>query len=543
MQPKFFQRFSVKLILIISGIILLNLFVYTFYNITKLKKDLTATETQNAYNISDIIKKSTRRSMSLNRREDIYHIINTIGTEQGVEKIRIYDKRGVISYSTDSLEVGQIVDTKDESCAVCHSRTDLPATLPMNEMIRIYTVKPGKKVLGLINPIRNEKDCYTAECHVHEKDKEILGVLDVMMSTQKMDNIIDANIQSTITNAVLLTILISISLIGFITMLVNRPLSQIQKGIGELSDGNLDYKIKVKTKDELGNVAYEFNNMAVKLDTAYKEIKDWNETLNNKVKEKNEELKKIYEQITQIEKLASLGTLSATVAHELNNPLEGILTYSKLIAKKIGKEPETEENKKNIKFLNLISDESARCGKIVKDLLLFSKEGEGEYSFCSIQAILERSLIIINHHLELNKINLVKSFAPVEVKAECDSQKIEQALIAILMNAVEAMNEGGRLEVKLSFNDTEAIIRVIDQGKGISEKDLPHIFEPFFSTKGGNKGTGLGLAVAYGIIIKHKGRILVEETSLNGTTFKITLPLTKKSKEKQNEQQSEYSYS
>ena len=524
MRPSFLNRLSVKLTLIIVSILLINLAVYTFYTLSVLKKDLTEASSQNAYNISDVIKKSTRYSMLLNRRQDIYEIINTIGTEVGVEKIRIYNKQGKISYSTDSTEINKTVDTNSEACYVCHSRPTLPTNLPQNEMIREFTFEKGRNVLGLINPIKNEPDCSNGSCHEHPSDKNILGVLDVIVSTQKMDEIIESNTRSIITNAIILTILISFFSGLFIIILVNKPLKRISKGIEEISNGNLDYKIGINSKGELAQVANEFNYMSTRLNTAYKEIKEWSETLNLKVEEKNEELKKIYEQITQIEKLASLGKLSATVAHELNNPLEGILTYSKLISRKLTKLGNNGEFREVIEFLNLIADESARCGKIVKDLLLFSHKDEGKFTNNDLSSIIDKSLILINHHLEINRIQLIKEYITHNLNIECDSQKIEQALIAILINAIEAMNEGQTLKVTLEESEGCAVIRITDQGRGIAEKDLPYIFEPFYSTKNGNKGTGLGLAVAYGIIKQHHGKISVENTSEEGTTFKITIP-------------------
>jgi two-component system, NtrC family, sensor kinase len=543
MQPKFLNRVSVKLIIIISSILVLNLAVYTYYTVYSLNKDLTAWSTENAFNISDIIRKSTRHSMLLNRREDVYEIIHTVGTEKGVEKIRIYNKQGQISFSSDSTELGLSVNLDAEACNVCHSKPSLPSNLAQNEMVRIYKNQEGKKVLGLINPIPNEQDCYTADCHAHEESKNILGVLDIILTTETSDAIVDANIKNIITNAVILMLLLSAFVIIFVTVIVNKPISAVSKGIDEISRGNLDYKIALNSNDELGIMAKEFNDMSGKLDAAYKEIKEWSETLNQKVQEKNEELKKIYEQITQIEKLASLGKLSATVAHELNNPLEGILTYSKLVAKKLEKQDEYPEKRNMISFLNLISDETARCGKIVKDLLLFSRTGEGEYLPNNIRDILDKALIIINHHFEINKIRLVRNYDDVEYPLVCDGQKIEQALIAVLINGIEAMNEGGTLTIGLCKEDQWLVMRITDEGKGISEKDLPMIFEPFYSTKGDNKGTGLGLPVAYGIINQHKGKIIVENTSTRGTTFKIILPLYKTNKDQKHEYQSEYSNS
>ncbi len=188
----------------------------------------------------------------------------------------------------------------------------------------------------------------------------------------------------------------------FISFLVNRPIKKFALGLKEIGKGNLDYKININSRNELGEMATQFNDMSVKLDAAYKEIQQWTNTLNDKVNEKTEELKKIYNQIIQIEKLASLGKLSATVAHELNNPLEGILTYCKLIAKKLLKLQKENEFEQIISHLNLIADDLA-LRRIVKDLLLFST---GEMKRNLFLKILIRLLKMHNdyyHHLEMNK--------------------------------------------------------------------------------------------------------------------------------------------
>jgi len=300
---------------------------------------------------------------------------------------------------------------------------------------------------------------------------------------------------------------------------------KLSKGMEELGNGNLNYRISIDSKDELGKMASRFNDMSTKLNSAYNEIKDWSENLNVKVQQKNEELKKIYEQITQVEKLTSLGKLSATVAHELNNPLEGILTYSKLIAKKLNKLNNEDGFSEIHRFLQLISDESARCGKICKDLLLFSHRGEGIFEPELFTSIIEKCLALINHHFEIYKINVKKDYKDKDLVIACDSQKIEQALVAVFMNAAEAMQDEGTMTITLSSELNHLALRITDEGSGISSSDLPHIFEPFYTTKNNIKGTGLGLSVAYGIIKQHNGNIIVEHTSIRGTTFKITLPI------------------
>lgn len=525
MKTKILNRLSVRLILSISFILVTIFSVYTYLIVKNLDKYLTEARFESAYNISDLIKKSTRYSMLLNRREDVHQIIKTLGTEIGVKNIRIYNKQGLIIFSTDSSEILKKVNVTAEACIVCHNSSIPIQSLTNRNKIRIYKNTENKRVLGLINPIQNEPDCSDAECHAHSPKVKILGVLDVVVTLDELDKIMTQNRQNTILSAVLITVAISFFCGLFIIVLVNKPMKQLTKGIDEVGRGNLNYKIDVRSKNEFGQMAKRFNEMSEKLNEAYKEIKNWSDTLNDKVNEKTEELKNIYSQVNQIEKLASLGKLSATVAHELNNPLEGILTYSKLIMKKLNAIQKESEFSKMIEYLALISDESSRCGKIVKDLLLFSHEEKDVFAHESLPAIIDKSIRLINHHLEIHKISLEKDYPNEEIMIYCNAQKIQQALMSLFINSIEAMPHEGRIIVKLSKEKDEAVIRVKDEGTGISEKDLPHIFEPFYSTKEASKGTGLGLAVVYGIIANHNGHITVENTSLKGTTFKVKLPL------------------
>jgi two-component system, NtrC family, sensor kinase len=525
MKVKLFNKLSVKLFLVTSLVLIIVFSIYTYFTVRNLEEDFTSSYKQNVYNISDIIKRSTRHSMLLNKREDVYEIIKTIGNEPGVKTIRIYNKQGVISYSSDTTERNKTVDMNAEACIICHENNTISRNIARKDSLRIFSIK-DERYLGLINPIRNEKDCFNSECHAHKPTTELLGILDVVVSMNKADKIIQSNKRDIIINSVIITLLISGLSLVFILILVNKPLKIIQEGISALGKGDWNYRINMKSRSELGVISSEFNDMARLLSSAYREIKDWSETLNDKVEQKTAELKNIYEQVLQIEKLASLGKLSATVAHELNNPLEGILTYSKLIIKKIKERNDIEANPKIIEFLNLIADEASRCGKIVKDLLLFSHRDTEQFRKNDLIEVIDKSVMLINHHLEINNVKLIKDFPVDSLEVFCNPQKIQQAMISLLINAIESMhNKGGEIKITLQIENQNAILRIKDQGDGISQKDLPFIFEPFYTTKDSMKGTGLGLSVVYGIIKVHNGKIEVEETSEKGTTFKIVLPI------------------
>ncbi|MCX8057368.1 MAG: ATP-binding protein [Ignavibacteria bacterium] len=478
----------------------------------------------NIVRTGDIIKRSAHYSMLLNRREDVHQIINTIGNEPEVVRINVYNKRGVISFSDlDSLE-GTKVDMNSYECYPCHSAQNPKLYLTSEERTRIFKGADGNRVIGLIIPIENQPECSNSICHAHDPGQRILGVIDVQMSLEWVDNALIRNRKTYVLNALFITTIVSLFSGIFIWLMVHTRVRDLIKGTKEIAKGNYDFRIKLYSNDEFGELSKHFNEMSEHLKKALNEIKSLNESLNIKVKEKTEQLKNIYDHVNQIERIASLGKLSATVAHELNNPLEGILTYSKLIIRKLNNGITDEDKKKIISYLELIASESERCGNIVKNLLLFSRTSEKNISVNDLISIIERSLMLINHHLQLNNIQLERDYCCNYIEFECDKNQIQQALLAILINAVEAMPEGGKLTVKVYCTDSFVNVDISDTGVGIPKEHLNKIFEPFFSTKTGGKGTGLGLSVVYGIVKQHQGRINIESEVNKGTTVKLIFP-------------------
>ena len=487
-----------------------------------------------AARVSDVIARSTNYSMLLNRKEDVHNIITSIGGEPGIEGIRIYNKQGEIIFGTRPAELHTTVDMNAEACVTCHSSAALESPQPTNEQLsRIFTSPSGERVVGLITPIRNKSQCSDAACHAHPATTTVLGVLDVKMSLAHLDrSLAESRTQLLVLSsvAVLLVALISG---GFIWMVVRRPVQKLMAGMELVSTGQLDHQLIAKSHDELGQLAKTFNQMTSDLAKARQEITAWSDTLERRVQEKTEQLQTAHRQIVRVEKMASLGNLAATVAHELNNPLEGILTFAKLLKKQIKKlsiPPEDAQSMYN--DLSLVADEAQRSGDIVKNLLVFAKQKVGSFQSAKLNIVLDRCVLLMNHHAKIHNVELV-SHCPEELTIECDPGQIQQALVALMVNAVEAMSgaperkEGGTLTVDVSKpeKDNVVVIRVADTGVGMSEEVKASIFEPFFTTKSGVKGVGLGLSVVYGIIELHNGTIEVGSSLGRGTTFTICLPL------------------
>jgi two-component system NtrC family sensor kinase len=225
--------------------------------------------------------------------------------------------------------------------------------------------------------------------------------------------------------------------------------------------------------------------------------------------------------------MASLGKLAAVVAHEINNPLAGILTYSKLVSRMVDKglneKPRLDEAKR---CMQIIEGESRRCGGIVKNLLTFARQTPINPQKNELNTIIERCLLLVGHQMDLQGIELQKKLDPQLPPLYCDAGQVQQALLVILMNAVEAMPHGGRLTIESAYDPAHHLGRVVtsDEGPGIPPQVLSHIFEPFFTTKEEGKGTGLGLAIALGIVQQHGGNIDVSSTPQKGTTFTVYLP-------------------
>jgi len=523
---KILQSLSFKLSAMIFIIILLVTSIFSTLIVRWQTQQCMKMTLENALKTSDLIKRATHYSMLHNRREDIYQIIQMLGKQPGIEVIRIYNKQGEITFSTIPNEVGKLVSMQSEACNICHYNGEIKVPAEASQLTRVFHSQNGYEILGAINPIKNEESCYNADCHAHKKEQTILGVFDVMFSLKDVQENTARLSKIQYTSGIVMFLVISLFVFAFIWKFVNVPLKKLTLGTMEIMNGNLDFRIDVKSKDEIGILANSFNEMTKKLKQAHEELVNWAKILEEKVNEKTAELQRAHAYMLQIEKMASLGKLSATVAHELNNPLEGILTYAKLLRRKIQNETIEDENKKEIlDTLSIIIDETSRCGNIVKNLLLFSKQKLGEFKEEDICQIIKRSVALISHHLEMNNIKLQLELPENPVFMICDSQQIEQMLLAMEINAIEAMPEGGILKIELKETDTDKIqIKITDTGVGIPDDILPHIFEPFFTTKKEGKGTGLGLAVVYGIVERHNGNILVESKVNFGTTFTVTLP-------------------
>ncbi|MBI3813435.1 MAG: HAMP domain-containing protein [Nitrospinae bacterium] len=331
---------------------------------------------------------------------------------------------------------------------------------------------------------------------------------------------------ATILAAVLLTILIGV----FISKMLTHPLSKLKEGVQLIGKGNLDYRLDIRSGDEVEDVAAEFNNMAEKL-------KIYSRCLEEKVEERTKQVRDYEKQLIHSEKMASLGLLAAGVAHEINNPI-GII-INRIEALKMentnGDIPE-----KVIKDMNAMMHHAMRVSKITGNLLSFSRESSYEFSPQDINKIIERVLMFLEGSISKKGIILEKSLYNGLPPVFGSAAGLEQVFLNIIHNALDATNGGGKIKVETKNGITPpfpplekggegGFVNVIisDTGNGISNEYIGKIFDPFFTTKEIGKGTGLGLSISYGIIKEHGGEIRVESEISKGTAFTITVPVMK----------------
>ncbi len=524
------RTIAFKLFLLIVTVQTLILAALTFASIRVQQSNLMEQVVQSAVRVSDMIARSTRHSMMLNQKEDVHQIIASLGGEPGIAGIRIYNKQGVVAFGTNPADLFTKVDMNAEACVSCHPSGLESPHATSSTLSRIFTNPGGERVLGLITPIRNEPQCSDAACHAHEVSKTILGVLDVKMSLAKVDRGLAQNTMQLLILSVGAVLLIGLVSGAFIWLFVRRPVKRLAVGVEMVTSGQLDHRLDAWGSDELGQLARSFNIMTEELARAREENAAWSQTLEAKVRQKTAALEDAHKQMVRVEKMASLGNLASSVAHELNNPLEGILTFARLLIKRIRKTSLPQEQVESYcDDLRLMADEAQRCGNIVKNLLVFARQGGMAFQTTRIRTVVERCALLINHYAEMNNVKVVTSCTDDD-ELVCDHGQIQQVLIALMMNGVEAMAGpsgvagGGHLTVDVKRVKKNLIFKVIDNGMGMHDDVKAHIFEPFFTTKSEGKGVGLGLAIAYGIIERHHGSIEVESSVGKGTTFTLTLP-------------------
>jgi two-component system, NtrC family, sensor kinase len=516
------RHLSFRLFLVLFGLLTLLQAIHTGLLLREQKQQLMDSVLLSADRVGDVIQRSTRSTMLRNQRTELHEMIENIGTQPGFDGVRIFNKMGHIMFSTDAAEISEVVDKQAEACWRCHAEGDPPPTLDRHDRARIFVSADGHRTLGLISPILNAPDCSSAACHAHSPEQTVLGVLDVRMSLAQVDAELAATQRHMRDASLALVLAVALAFGLAIQRMLQAPVSRLLDATRAVSAGRLDHRIQIRSENELGTLADSFNHMTHALQQAQEENESWAFTLEDKVRQKTEELRRAQAHLMQMDRMASLGRLAATVAHEINNPLAGILTYARLLERELQSVPCEADGRADMqRYIGTIGTETRRCGDIVQNLLSFARTSGTQMAPVQLHALVESSLALVQHHFDLNEIRVVRKLDPGEDEVVCDAGEIRQALLALLVNAGESMSSGGQIAIETRIGPQEVEVAVTDAGCGIPPDVLPRIFEPFYTTKSATKGVGLGLAVVYGIMHRHDGRVEVRSKPDEGSTFKL----------------------
>lgn len=509
----------------------LTMLLFTLFAIRQQRDELLRAAVHHVTHISEVITKSMRFAMLQNQPDYVSRAIQDIGRQDNISKVRLFSKEGRIIHSTYLPEIGQTVDRKAEACIQCHQSEKPLEHVPKAERSRIYATPDGHRLLGSMEVIRNEPSCYTASCHAHTSAQTVLGVLDIVYSLDELDNTMRASAVSIASASLAFVLFASILVSLFVHRLVYRPLHDLEAGAKRLAAGNLDDTIPVRSGDEFGELSASFNAMTAALRKSQRELQEWGRTLEQQVEKRTRELRIAEAEALRGEKLASVGLLAAGIAHELNNPLTGILTFSLLLRKKMADgSPDAED-------LDLVIRETRRCAAIIRRLLDFAREKTPEKKFADLNGIIKDTVHIIERPAHLHDIEITLDLDPALPQAWVDADLVKQVVMNMLVNAQHAIDDKGSItirtrrlpELKSPAPGVPPVpmaeISIIDTGCGIPEQNLGRIFDPFFTSKEVGKGTGLGLSVSHGIVKAHGGTIEVESRVGEGATFRVCLPL------------------
>ena len=604
--------------------------VYASVNINTQRDQLIHEVIQSSSRVSETIKRSMRYDMLKYQPDRLHRAIDTIGAQEGIEKVRIFNYLGEIIYSSDRTEMGTMVDKSAEQCYACHAKEKPFERLTTSARSRIFETAVGHRVLGMINPIYNEPDCYSADCHVHPQEQKVLGVMDIDVSLAEVDEVIISNKKKMILFAVVAILGISLTIGLFVQRFVSRPVKHLLKGTERVSAGDLSTPLDISSANEIGTLARSFDQMTQRLQISEQDLKaseekyrslfdndpnpifvfdrttfqiiDANIRATEKYGYAREELlqmsfrdlgdpddaEKIRSsvveacifipkvrhrkkdgsimhvdihscprehlgedviianiaditdsiqaeaQLIQASKMATLGEMSAGVAHELNQPLNAIRIGSDLLKKTVDRgdslDPEVTS-----KVSSEIAAQVERASNIINHLREFGRKSDlDELGKVNINKPIRDVFTVLGQQLKLRQItvnlDLDENISPILGVRN----RLEQVFINLVMNARDSIEEKremvygeeeeGVLNIRSYQEDNKVVAVVRDNGNGMPESVKEKIFEPFFTTKEVTKGTGLGLSISYGIIKDYEGTIEVESMAGSGTIFTIRFP-------------------
>jgi two-component system NtrC family sensor kinase len=474
---------------------------------------------------------------------ELNSFISGILSEKDILFAEVYTKDGTL------LAEGVKPGIKESEIGNASELLDLtkPVNMEGEEVLfRDCHLQDGKDHIEILSPVRSlkvnvskeELGSATPQSEKASKSAEIIGWVRIAIGLDQTQQKVKETTQMIVMFTLLLVmlgILLSVTLVKMIA----SPINMLVEATEGIALGDMTHRVPVEGDQELRRLAHAFNTMCDSLAKTQRELELHNQNLETMIRERTRRLEEAQRQVIQAEKMAAVGQLAAGVAHELNNPLGGILGYAQFALEKIadGKLDANEVPSFN-RYLADIELQARRCKMIVKNLLKFSRTSDNvQFELVDVTSTLEETFVFTSHQLGMKDIHLRKELQPDLPKILGNANSLQQIFTNIVINSMQSMPEGGHLIVRTSYDPPigefggAVVITFQDTGSGIAEEHRSKIFEPFFTTKNVGEGTGLGLSVSYGIVKEHGGDIKVESIVGVGSTFTVVLPIVRETVE------------
>ncbi|MHB8829682.1 MAG: sensor histidine kinase [Syntrophales bacterium] len=554
-QQYYFQSLGFKLFVFISGALVVCVAMAAYYTINIQEPQMIDEALNGADHLGVAIESAATIYMSENDSFKLQRLIEQIQHKtDAIESIRFIDNKGIIRKSTIPQEIGRSFGNMEKNDAYFPKYDSTLEALAQRKRARIVPASDGKRsVIEVTRVIYNQPACAT-QCHtVHPESQKIIGVFDMAISLDSVDRKIDLNRWN-----IAAFFLIMTPLGSFLLFWLLRPVNALIEKLKAVSRGDFKTVSPIRANGgEVGKLAHSFNRMIKKIraDIEYANLLVENadtferrdecepevaitQTIHQKEDELESVFPEIYDRISDATnqkiirslKLASLGRLSASIAHEINNPLTAVLSYSSLLLDK-------SDDPRQKAWLATIVEETKRCRNIVAALLEFSRQTTPEKAPANINDVVERAIGLLQNQESFHNIRIVKNLDSPLPSVLIDRGQMYQVFMNLMINAADAMENKGVLTiesrlriVKSTVADDRRLVEVsvTDTGCGIAQKNIERMFDPFFTTKGPTVGTGLGLSICQSIVKHHNGSIAVQSKPGEGATFTVSLPVEDK---------------
>lgn len=539
--PNFISRCSLrtKFVAPISMILVCAFFVMSAYLIQRQEEGYRLGLEENGETMVRILAMQAESGVLFEDRQELDELLEKFSVFEDIQSASIYNLDGEIlsqlgHWDENSVtRIREIEHPNDPDADYCHDYyvedTAGKIQIEMNYPVMSRVEKLDRENLGITGGI----DRSLSKTFIREH----LGDIKLILSLDRVnESIAEARLAAIVLT--LLVVAFTILLITFIVRLVTKPVKMLVEVTDQVARGDLSQRVYLKQNDELGQLANTFNKMIESLQQTRNEIEDYNRTLEEKIIQRTLELEEAQAQLIQSEKMSAIGQLAAGVAHELNNPLGGILGYAQFALEKMKKrqidDPDDKGLTSFIRYLTDIETQARRCKAIVQNLLRFSRSRRTtEFEDVDINATIEDTVTFVEHQLHMSQIELILELNDSLPIVQGSSGQLQQVFTNLIINAMHASEPQAKIHIKSRFSPAlgefggAVEVQITDQGCGIEPESIKKIFEPFFTTKEVGKGTGLGLSVSYGIIKDHGGEIKVDSVVGQGTTFTLILPVQK----------------